>query len=115
MRSGYDWMASELAATPDQIRWWNRTNNVRLTVLLGMKSIEMTGNCTAIYKAENSELHGFQLGDPAIAPHRVTLDLFDVNNRRYELVASSRNADHPVVTQADINAIVASIRPVLHS
>src|SRR6185437_1773342 len=58
MSSGYDWMASELAASPAEIHWWTRTNNVRLAVLLGMKSMEITSDCTAIYTVENPELHG---------------------------------------------------------
>src|SRR6185437_8420033 len=90
MSSGYDWMASELAASPAEIHWWTRTNNVRLAVLLGMKSMEITSDCTAIYTVENPELHGFEFSDPAVAPHRVVLNLFDVNNLRYEMVIASR-------------------------
>jgi hypothetical protein len=115
MSSGYDWMASELTAAPDQIRWWNRTNNVRLALLLGMKSIKISNECTVIYRVENPELHGFEFCDPAAAPYRITLNVFDVNNRSYEMVIASRRADQPVVTQADINAIIASMRPIPHN
>jgi len=48
-----------------------------------------------------------------VEPHRVTLDIFDVNNRRYQLVIASSNRQ--LITQADINAIVASFRPIPHS
>jgi hypothetical protein len=112
MSSGYDWMAGEMAATPEQIRWWDRTGDVRLGVLLGLKATEIL-DCKAIYKVGNAELHGFQFCDPTAPPHRVKLDLFDVNNRRYEMVIASRDGK-PAVTQADINAIVASMRPIPH-
>lgn len=114
LSSGYDWMATELSATPEDIHWWNRTGNVRATVLLGLKQIEVLDS-TAIYKVGNEELHGFQLGDPAVTPLRVGLELFDVNGRRYELVITSPQEDGRAVSQADINAIVASMQPVPHN
>ncbi len=71
--------------------------------------------CTAIYHVANSELRGFQFCDADVAPHRVVVNLFDVNNRRYELIIASRDAAKPAVTQADINAIISSMRPIPHS
>jgi hypothetical protein len=114
MSSGYDWMAGELAANPEQIRWWDRTGDVRLAVLLGLKSMD-TLDCDAIFEVGNAELHGFQVCDPTTPPHRVKLDLFDVHNRRYEMVIASRSSNEPAITQADVNAIIASIRPIPHS
>jgi hypothetical protein len=113
MSSNYDWMATELAATPDQIHFWNRYGNVRTAVLLGLKQIEVLDS-TAIYRNGNEELKGFQFGNPAV-DSRVTLDLYDVNNRRYQLVIASPSKAARTFSQADINAIVASMRPIPHS
>jgi hypothetical protein len=107
-------MAAELQASPDQIHWWDRKGNVRVGVLLGLKQIEVLDS-TAIYRIENKEMHGFQFGNPAVNPHHVTLDLFYVNDRRYELLIASSEKDQQMLTQADINAIVASFRPIPHS
>lgn len=114
LSSGYDWMAAELSATPSDIHWWNRSGNVRAGVLLGLKQIEVM-NSTAIYRIANDELHGFQLGDAAEKPMRIRLELFDVSGRRYELIIASTANSSRAVTQADINAIVASMQPIPHS
>jgi hypothetical protein len=113
MSSGYDWMSAELATTPSQIHWWDRTGNARTAVLLGLKESEVLRS-PVIYKVENDEVRGFQIGQPGPAPVRVTLELFDVNNRRYEIIIGTRYGEQ-VVTQADINSIIASFRPIPHS
>ncbi|UWZ82980.1 hypothetical protein [Occallatibacter riparius] len=110
---GYNSLAAELNATPEQIHWWDRSGSARLGYLLAMKELNLQrGSVT--YKIENEELRGFQFSDHAIAPFQVTLELFDVNGRRYELTITSP-PDSRKVTQADINALVASFRPIPHS
>jgi hypothetical protein len=111
--SGYEWMAAKLGESPAEIHWWNRTGNVRATVLLGLKSTEMLHR-SAIYKVMNEEVHGFQIGQPGPGPVFITLELFDVNNRRYQMIIGTQPGGQ-LVTQADINAIVASLRPIPHS
>jgi hypothetical protein len=108
-------MAAELGATPSQVKWWaTRTANVRSLVLLNLKSMEMN-DTNAIYQLTAEEMHGFQLGNPAIAPYRVELDLFDRNDRRYQIIINGKDEQRPVLTQAEINAMVASFRPIPHS
>jgi hypothetical protein len=109
---GYNSLAAELNATPDEIHWWDRTGSARLGYLLAMKELNLQrGSVT--YKIENDELRGFQFSDHAVGSLRVTLELFDVNSRRYELTITSP-PDSRRVTQADVNAIVASMHPVPH-
>jgi hypothetical protein len=112
LSSGYDWMGAELSATPDSIRWWDREANVRTAVLLGLKSSQVLQTSTAILRISNAKLKGFQLGDPT-KDQQVKLELFDVNDRQYELLIASTAKSE--MTQADINAIVASMRPIPHS
>lgn len=114
LSSAYNWMEAELNATPDDIRWWDRTGNVRAAVLLGLKQVEVLDD-SAIFRIGNNEMHGFQFGDPAKPPYRVKLELFDVNDRRYEIIISSIHPNVLPVTQEDINAIVASLKPIPHS
>lgn len=112
--SAYNWMEAELNATPDDIRWWNRRGNVRAAVLLGLKQVDILDD-PAIFKVGNDEMHGFQLGDPAKPPYRARLELFDIDDRRYEIEISSISPGVIPVTQADVNAIVASLRPIPHN
>ena len=113
MNHGYNSLAAELNATPEQIHWWDRSGSARLGYLLTMKELNLQrGSIT--YKIENDELRGFQFNDHAVGPLRVTLELFDVNGRRYEITITSP-PDARKVTQADINALVASMRPIPHS
>jgi hypothetical protein len=114
LSSNYDFMAAELAMTPDQNKWWDRTASARCMVLLGMKAATIGGS-KVIHRISNNELRGFQFGDQFVAPDRVTLNLFDVNNRRYELVISDKSDPQRHLEQADINAIIASLRPIPHS
>lgn len=113
LSSGYNWMEAELMANPGDIHWWDRRGNVRTAVLLGLKQIDILDD-RAIYRIANREMHGFQFGDPANPRHRVRLELFDVNDRRYEIMISS-TAPAGLLNQPQVNAIIDSIRPIPHS
>jgi hypothetical protein len=115
LSSNYDLLAAELEATPAHVKWWaTPRENTRSMVLLGLKSME-ANEANAIYKASNDEMHGFQIGNPAVAPFRVRLVLFDRNDRRYEVWINVHEGRVPVLSQAEVNGIVASIRPIPHS
>jgi hypothetical protein len=116
LSSNYDFMAEEMAATPSQIKWWNLPRaNVRCMILLNLKVLEIHGSSKAIYRQSSEEMHGFQFGDPAAAPYMVELDLFDRHDRRYKILLIAKNPVARVITQAQINAIVASLRPIPHN
>jgi hypothetical protein len=51
---------------------------------------------------------GLQQGSPSVLPYRVDLMLFDSSDQRYKILIYPLD-DHPTITQAQINAIVASI------
>ncbi len=115
LSSNYDLMAAELAATPAMVRWWaTPTENARCITLLNLKSVEMHES-NAIYMQSSEEMHGFQFGNPAVAPYRVELDLFDRNDRRYQILIAGKDLTRQALTQAEINAMVASLRPIPHS
>ncbi len=115
LSSNCDLLAAELAATPDQVRWWKPpTENTRNLILLNLKSMEISGS-NLIYNISFGEMRGFQFGNPGISPFRVRLDLYDVNNRRYEIWIVGGHPKGPVLSQAEVNAMVASLRPIPHS
>jgi hypothetical protein len=114
--SNYDLWAAEMAATPEQIKWWAAPgSNIKDSILLNLKWIEISPYLTAIYLQSSDEMHGFQFGSPAIAPFKVGLELFDRNDRRYEIIIAGKDPTHPIISQEEINAMVASLRPIPHS
>jgi hypothetical protein len=115
IRSNYALMAAEMAATSDQVKWWRTPGqNARSSTLLAMKNLVVL-HLAPIYSIASDEMHGFQFGNPAIAPYTVELDLFDRNDRRYQIIINGRGGHSPVLTQPEINAMVASFRPIPHS
>lgn len=112
LSSRYDLMAEEIAAMPEQAKWWKlpRTN-ARVMMLVAFKSINLTGY-DAIHKVEAGGLRGFQLGDPSKPPYHVRLDLFGAADQQIQVQISAGHNQGPVLTQAQLNAMVASIRPV---
>jgi hypothetical protein len=113
LSSEYDWENTILSATPDQIKWWNRPQNQRLALLLGLKSTEMNEN-TAISSISDHELHGFEIGDPESSFGSVHLKLYDANDRLYEFTVTPRKGIAPP-TQTELNAFILSLRPIPHS
>jgi hypothetical protein len=112
-KSGYDRMAAEMQATPAQVKWWGTCgSNVRNTFLLRVKSSYVGYLPTVIYTTHFGELRGFQVGNPAVRPFDVKLVLFDQSDRQYGFVFSGRDREHPVLTQAQVNAFVASLHPL---
>ena len=110
--SSYNLMAAEMTVTPDQVKWWRRPNqNEATSFLLELKSMNLDGLGT-IYTIDSGELHGFQLGNPAIAPYRVRLDLYDAADQHYQFRIDPKDRNRPILTQAEINAMVASIKPI---
>ena len=112
-KSDYDRRAAEMDATPAQSKWWGtRNSNVRNTFLLRVKSSQLGYLPTAVYSLHFGALRGFQVGDPAVRPFLVRLALFDQSGRQYNFGFISRDREHPVLSQAQINAFVNSIRPL---
>lgn len=111
-RSDYDLLAAELNATPSQIHWWSsRAAKARSIFLLNLKSIAIL-DWSAIYLQSTSGMHGFQFSNPGRSPDIIRLELFDRNHRRYRIWILKKKANHTFITQAQVNALVASIKPL---
>jgi hypothetical protein len=110
--SNYDLMAESMAATPDQVKWWRPPlQNARSLTLLEMKGIALR-DFHALYQLNFGEWRGFQEGNPARAPFRVQLELFDGADQHLGILISGKSGSGPVISQAEINAMVASIKRV---
>jgi hypothetical protein len=109
--SNYDLMREVMQVKPGQVKWWKTPGqNMKALSLLSMKSTLQIENYGALYDVNFGNVRGIQQGSPSIAPYQVILDLFDDAVRHYE-IEIVRYQGRPDVTQAQINAIVASIRP----
>jgi len=114
LSSDYNLMAAAMATTQADPHWWAAPKeNRRRDVLLTLKSEEMR-DANAVYEISGNGLRGYQLGNPAAAPYDVRLVLFDRKDRRYAVLLHRSEKNAPFVTQSEVNAIVASIRPIPH-
>lgn len=112
LRTNYALVSAVMAEKPEQVKWWRTPGqNARDLNLLIRKYFDFQ-HCGALYSVNFGEVRGIQQGSPAVAPYDVKLDLFDSADKHYEITMGPRMHDRPVVTQAEINAMVASLRPI---
>lgn len=108
-----------LDMTPSQIRFFDppQVSAARVSLLL-RKAMTLSGGPglrTGFYRFQTAEIRGFQIGDPAQSS-QVRLDMFDrAGNSLGEILfvfgknASARGS------QADLNRIIQSFRPVANA
>lgn len=113
VRSHYDYTLTELNARPSEISLFHsRRTNARVLVLLTGKSMAMQQGTTAIYRISTANFRGFQFGDPHLAPTSIELLLFDAHDQPLKLLLkASKEGRQLLLTQPQINAIIASIHP----
>lgn len=111
LQSDYAFMAAAVTATPDQAAWWRSPRqNARSFILLGMKSMNLQ-DASAIYPVSFGNVRGFQTGSPSVPPYHLNLDLFDKADRHYEIWIRTTQGSASGLSQAEVNGIVASLRP----
>jgi hypothetical protein len=112
LSSNYELMAAEVLATPADVKWWvGRVRNTRNITLLMNKGMNL-GDANTIHRISGKDVRGFQYGDPGLAPFLVRLSLFDTLDRQDEIVISGKDVHRPVISQAQINGMVASFVPM---
>jgi len=112
-KSHFDYLQAELNTRPAAVSFFNsRHSNARLYLLLSMKSTAIPQGTTAIYSLKSPSFEGFQVGDPEKLPTKVELILFDNADHALKwTIRGAQNETSPALTQEQINAMVASIRP----
>jgi hypothetical protein len=113
IRTNYALTAAAMDAKPEQVKWWKtRGQNAKYAILLLMKSSFQDECHGAIYAIDSGEIRGFQQGNPSVAPYCVKLDLFDGADHHFQFKIDEYPERGPVITQAEVNAMVASLRPM---
>jgi hypothetical protein len=111
LSSNYALTSAAMQTTPEEARWWQpRSHNARIAILLTNK-LESLLDKGALYEINIGEMRGFQEGEPNSSPFQVTLNVFDPADHHYRITIKTREDNGPVLTQSEINAIVASIKP----
>jgi hypothetical protein len=119
--SKFKLMQAAMWATPEQARWWRFHNfeNERVENLLLTKFSILTGIASPyaftlgpIYTILAGGFCGFQIGNPGLPPYEAHLNLFDGADRHFAFDVSGPTGHGQLFTQAEINAVVASIRPI---
>lgn len=98
--------------TPGDLRLLSsRQEMVSNSVFLTLKQIWMTGIKGGLYSFETSRFRGFQKGGPA-QDDVVNIEAFDAQDRKIEILIGAERGSKNRPSQADINTILYSLRPV---
>jgi hypothetical protein len=120
IRSKFKLMQAVMRVTPQQAKWWRfrALENERVEYLLLTKFSVLTNivlphfaSLGPIYAISDGMFRGFQVGNPEVTPHEAHVDLFDGTDRHFTFEVSGPQGHGRVLSQAEINAIVASIQP----
>lgn len=94
--------------------------NKRAALLLFLKFVALTeyspvraltSHPRPIYTVAFGRFRGFQLGSPDTPPYDAHIDLFDGGDLHLSFDIDGLEGHGQVLTQQDINAMVASVRP----
>jgi hypothetical protein len=88
----------------------SRDKSIRLSTLLQWKLGFGTEGASTIYNVQSGDFHGFQFGDPS-RDRMIVVRLFDSHDQQIRLLFTSKSGQAGTISQADINCVIASIRP----
>jgi hypothetical protein len=111
-RSNYAFISRILKVTPGDLRVFSsRQKMVRNSVLLRIKQIDLPRIKHGVYSFQTNSFRGFQKGDP-LRDGVVIIEAFDAQDHKIPLWIGAKPDASPKPTQADINRILYSFRPV---
>ncbi len=109
MRSNYALVEAVLKVSPKDISlWMPRVQLVRNCVFLMLKKAELANTETGLFRFQNQTTRGFQKGDPAKSD-AVAVDVFDNDDLEYSIIVGRVKDTKGIVSQEDINLILATI------
>jgi hypothetical protein len=115
IRTEFAMMTAEMYASPDEVKWWKLPRqNARMMTLAGLKGT-LCHKYGTLYAISFGRMHGFQEGAPNSPPYKVVLNLFDPDDHRHEIWITGEEGRPLPLTQAQLNSMVASIRPDSHN
>jgi hypothetical protein len=107
--SKFAWATAVLSVNPNQMKWWQSPSSKRkmmTQVVEKLLFLEPFTDTDKLYSLHFGEMRGFQQGDP---PYKVTLNLYDAEDHHYKIFIDQQKNTSPPITQAQINALVASM------
>ena len=109
-KSNYAFHRAMLEITPERLKpWMSQREAVRTSMLLTIKAISSVGGETGLFNVNINGWKGFQFDDPAKEPNRVTLELYDAQDRHVEIILGAKPFD---LTQSDVNRILSTLKPL---
>lgn len=113
LRSDYAFVKAIYQTTPDQINLFTPSGRAMgLSAVLLLKAIMPPTTDWAIYSFKSAHFKGFQLGDPAHRPKKMSLELYGENTEvEINLFQPQREPTLPI-TQAEINRIIQSAHAI---
>ncbi len=115
LQSRYALLAKTLNVTPGDLRLsWSRQEMAENSVLLLMKEISFARFKGHLYSFQTETMRGFQEGGPGPAAP-VLVEAFDAQDRKIELWIGAKRGATDVPSQADVNRIIYSLRPLTDS
>lgn len=109
-KSNYAFEKTMLELTPDRLKpWMSQREAVGTSMLLTIKAVSSFGGETGLFRVNGGSWRGFQFDDPSKKPKRITLELYNAEDRRIEIVLVAKAFD---LTQAEINRIIFTVETV---
>lgn len=119
VHSKFKLLQAAMSARPDQLKWWKfrSSENEKAELLLLAKFSALDTSFSArfstvrpVYAIAFGQFRGFQVGSPDVSPNDTHIDVFDGADRHFELDITGQEGHGQVLTQEEINALVASIQ-----
>jgi hypothetical protein len=112
MDSNYKLRSSILYSTPRDLRLFSSPREtVAQSVLLTLKPMSVMTAKSGLYSFQSRWLRGFEEGKPGQA-NPVAIDAFDEKDREIDILIGTQLHTNGTVSQADINRVLFSLRPV---
>lgn len=112
-KSNYDFHKTILELTPAAMKpWMSQREAVRTSMLLTIKGISSVGGETGLFSVQANGWRGFQFDDPAKKTKKITVEVYDLQDRHIEIIFGPGNEPNAAITQADINRVLLTLAPV---
>jgi hypothetical protein len=107
----YAFTKAILETTPEQIHiFMPRERDANAGFLLRVKEIEARWGQTGIFTFETPFIRGFQYGDPTKHAYPISVKAFDSADQEIDLWFGTRKGSSAVLTQAEINRVLRTLR-----
>jgi hypothetical protein len=111
LQSEFALMTAEMNSTPEDVKWWKLpAQNASPMTLAEFKAIHLH-KYGKIYAVSFGRMRGFQEGAPDVSPYKIELNLFDHDDRQYEITILGEEGKPAPLTQTQLNSMIASIQP----